>query len=172
MKFLPTFKQFKKWALPSKYAVAGFFITIAVAITIFLIQIFKGSTKGNQETIITNSKNNSEMLSKIDKKLPDKHLLSNDQINTLISLRSAGDKLFTECLKFKSKDIPQISEQVMQWEKDVEKKLISNIDLNKFQSSRNRRSIGIYGGRNAEYDEWMDRLEFQVESLNEIIEER
>ncbi len=101
-----------------------------------------------------------------------KYIWPGSNINELITLRKDGDALFANALRFKSADVPKIAEWVTGWERRVEQRLskISQVSLNKFQSARNRRSGGVYFGRNASYARWLNRLEVQIQALNKIIE--
>lgn len=93
-------------------------------------------------------------------------------IDHLIALRQKGDDLFTSAKKLQSLDVPRIAAAVVAWERDVEPEVakVSKASLNRFQSARGRRNVTMYDGRNAAYDATMDRLEFQIEALNSIID--
>lgn len=95
-------------------------------------------------------------------------------IDRLIALRQKGDELFASAKRLKSEDVPKIAAAVVAWEGDVEPEVakVSKAALNRFQSARGRRDIGVYLGRNDAYDAVMDRLEFQIEALNSIIDGR
>lgn len=95
-------------------------------------------------------------------------------IDHLIALRQKGDDLFTSAKKLQSLDVPRIAAAVVAWERDVEPEVakVSKAALNRFQSARGRRNVTMYDGRNAAYDATMDRLEFQIEALNSIIDGR
>lgn len=95
-------------------------------------------------------------------------------IDHLIALRQKGDELFASAKRLKSEDVPKIAAAVVAWEGDVEPEVakVSKAALNRFQSARGRRDIGVYLGRNDAYDAVMDRLEFQIEALNSIIDGR
>lgn len=99
--------------------------------------------------------------------------ISQERVAKLILLRKEGDQLFQECLRMNSKDIPYISVSIAGWEARVQKEVstISQIALNRIEAAQRRRKSTVYAGRNSEYASWLDRLEFQIEALNEVINE-
>jgi hypothetical protein len=95
-----------------------------------------------------------------------------NNIDALIQLRAIGDTSFFRARRLHDSDITKISDWLEKWEKDVEREAtkVSKVALNKVQTAKRRRNITEYSGRNSVFDSLLDRLEFQIEALNSIIE--